>query len=194
MESACTVMASSCKSRSNRTPRRGATSKVRCCCFCARSTYSWWCTICSQKRRVQMATAQKVKKKHTTQKRATRRGMARGMVLRFRLRRTAVYMGRCSRVQAPLLKLRWYGSGLRQRRRARVRTRVGMDHLARLRLAQPELPGHAVDAAGLRQLCFREAQLAIGFAKLFERLLLALNVIRDFDCAEVLQAVDHDQC
>ena len=73
-------------------PRRGATSKVRCCCFSARSTYSLWRTIWSQKRRVTMAQAQNRKNPHISQKRASFMGVARGAVLRGRLARSVACM------------------------------------------------------------------------------------------------------
>ena len=46
-----------------------------------------------------------------------------------------------------------------------------MNHLARLRLGKPKLAGHLVDAAGLRELGLGQAQLAVLFAQLIERLL-----------------------
>ena len=68
-----------------------------------------------------------------------------------------------------------------------------MNDLARLRLNQPQLASHSIDAAGLRELCLGEPQLAILFAQLIANLFLRLHAVRAFNGAEVLQTINHDQ-
>ena len=65
-----------------------------------------------------------------------------------------------------------------------------MNHLTRLRRGKAHLAGQAIDASGLGQLRFAQAQLAILFAQLIERLLLRLDAVAALDGAEVLQAIE----
>ena len=60
--------------------------------FCARSTYSLWRTICSQKSRVAMATPRIERSRDTSQKRASFIGMARDVTVRGRVARRAACM------------------------------------------------------------------------------------------------------
>ena len=71
--------------------------------------------------------------------------------------------------------------------------RIGVNHLTGLRLGEPKLAGHLIDAAGLRELGLGETQLAILLPQLIERLLFALDAVAALDGVEVLQAVDHDE-
>ncbi len=65
--------------------------------------------------------------------------------------------------------------------------------MPRLRLVEPKLARHLVDAARLRQLGFAQVKLAVLLAQLVEGLLFALHAIAALDGGEVLQAVNHDQ-
>jgi hypothetical protein len=69
----------------------------------------------------------------------------------------------------------------------------GVHNLAWLGLLEAELAGHAVDAAGLRELGLRQTELAILFAELVAHLFLRLDAVGVLDGVEVLQAIDHDE-
>src|SRR6185437_16390161 len=139
---------------------------------CARSMYSWWRRIWSQNRRAEMAHAHARKKRQTSQKRATRKGMARGALLRVRVR--------CVRSVADCIGVTPGGKlkrlacllrcgcerrrlNLRQRRRAGIDARGRMNHLARLRRRESKLARHAIDARRLRQLRLGQAKLPVLF-------------------------------
>ena len=68
-----------------------------------------------------------------------------------------------------------------------------MNDLSRLGLGKTQQAGHGIDASGLGELCLREAQLAVLFAQLVQRLLFRLDAITAFDGVEVLQAIDHHE-
>jgi len=82
---------------------------------------------------------------------------------------------------------------LRVNRSAIVCVCCSVDDLTRIRRCQSHLMGEAIDAGGLRELGFAQAELAIFFAELIELLLFRLDSIRAFDGAEVLQAIHHDK-
>ena len=68
-----------------------------------------------------------------------------------------------------------------------------MNHLSGLRCGKTKLAGHHIDARGLGELGLGQAQLAVLFAQLVERLLLLLDAVAAFNGVEVLQGVDHDE-
>ncbi len=81
----------------------------------------------------------------------------------------------------------------RVHRRAGICMRGGVHDLAGQGSGKTHLVSEAIDAAGLRKLCFGETELAILFAELIELLFFRFDTVGAFDGAEVLQAVDHDQ-
>jgi len=71
--------------------------------------------------------------------------------------------------------------------------RCWVNDLTGLRLGQAELMGHEVDAFGLAELSFGEAELAVVFTQLLDGELFSFDAVAAFDGIEVLEAVDHDQ-
>src|ERR1035437_4149901 len=153
--------------------------------------------ICSQKRRPAMAHTQNRKKRQIIQKRAIRRGIARGKLLRLRWARTAACMANRSGVESCARMTLLYGCGwrsdLREGRCTGVGVSAGMNHLTGLRLGKTQLARHSIDAIRLCELCFGEPQLAVVFAQLVADLLLRFDAVGALDGAEVLEAVDHDE-
>ena len=64
-----------------------------------------------------------------------------------------------------------------QRPELRNRAGIGMNHLSGLRRGKTQLAGHHVDASGLGKLGLGQAQLAVLFAQLVERLLFLLDAV-----------------
>src|SRR5215469_1256741 len=68
---------------------------------------------------------------------------------------------------------------------------IRTDHLAGKRGAESQLLCNLIDAAGVTELRFVEAKLAVLFAKLLDLLLLCLDLVADLDRREVLPDVNH---